>query len=100
MVAVGKAEGGFDGHPPLNGMTESYTGSERRFQLGPDAAQLLNVPKRKKPPELQRAFQNVDLALTRFRAGHTQVFLSDSNHLERLGILVAGVGFEPTTFRL
>jgi hypothetical protein len=49
---------------------------------------------------LQGALQNVDLALTRFCAGHTQVFLSDSNHLERLDILVAGTGFEPVTFRL
>ena len=61
---------------------------------------------RKQPPEMPKAptfqgdLQNVDSALTSFRAVYTQVFLSDSNHLERLGILVAGVGFEPTTFRL
>ena len=65
-----------------------------------DAAQLLNLPKRKKPPEFQGDLQNVDLALTRFCDLYTQVFLSDYNHLERLENLVAGVGFEPTTFRL
>jgi len=67
---------------------------------GADAAPLLNPPKCKKPPGFQGDLQNVDLALTRFCAGHTQVFLSDSNRLYWLGILVAGVGFEPTTFRL
>jgi len=45
--------------------------------------------KLKKPVEFQGDLQNVDLALTRFRAGHTQVFLSDSNHLEKLYILVS-----------
>ncbi len=54
----------------------------------------------KSPLSFQGDLQNVDLALTRFCAGLTQVFLSGSNHLERLGNLVAGVGFEPTTFRL
>ena len=49
---------------------------------------------------LTRDSSNVDLALTRFCAGYKQVFLSDSNHLERLDIFVAGAGFEPAAFRL
>ena len=57
-------------------------------------------PNRKKPSEFQGDSSNVDLALTRFCTSYTQVFLSDSNHLKRLDILVAGTGFEPVTFRL
>ncbi len=67
---------------------------------GADAAPLLKPPKCKKPPGFQGDLQNVDLALTRFCARHTQVFLSGSNHLERLDNLVAGAGFEPAAFRL
>ena len=54
----------------------------------------------KKVPWEQGDSSNVDSALTRFCAGHTQVFLSDSNHLLWLAFLVAGTGFEPVTFRL
>ena len=67
---------------------------------GADAAPLSNPPQRKKPPGFQGDLQNVDLALTRFCARRTQVFLSGYKSLERLENLVAGVGFEPTTFRL
>ncbi len=67
---------------------------------GADAAPLLDPPKCKRPPGFQRDLQNVDLALTRFCTSHTQVFLSDSNHLIYLRVLVAGTGFEPAAFRL
>ena len=43
---------------------------------------------------------NVDLALTRFARGHTQVKRSGFKYLFCLGYLVAGTGFEPVTFRL
>ena len=65
-----------------------------------DAAPLLHMPETQKTPEFQGYSSNVDLALTHFCPSHTQVFLSDSNNLERLDILVAGVRFELTTFRL
>ena len=49
--------------------------------MATEAPQLLNAPECKKPPGFQGALQYVDLALTRFCTGHTQVFLSDFNHL-------------------
>jgi hypothetical protein len=44
--------------------------------------------------------QNVDLALTRFARRYTQVKRSAFKSLLLRCFLVAGVGFEPTTFRL
>jgi hypothetical protein len=52
------------------------------------------------PSGFQGDLQNVDSALTRFCAGHTQVFLSAFNVLICLYFLFSGVGFELTTFRL
>ncbi|MBW6494900.1 MAG: hypothetical protein K0B16_10175 [Burkholderiaceae bacterium] len=65
-----------------------------------EAARLPNVPKMQRAPIFTRDSSNVDVALTRFARVYTQVFLSDSKPLLLNGILVAGVGFEPTTFRL
>jgi hypothetical protein len=55
-----------------------------------DATPLPKTPKRKKPLGFQGDVRNVDLALTRFCAGRTQVFLSGYNCLERLRNFVAG----------
>ena len=59
-----------------------------------------HAPKCKKPPLFRGDSSNVEVALRCFALCYTQVFLSDSNHLERLDILVAGAGFEPAAFRL
>ena len=56
--------------------------------------------KRKKPPGFQGGSSNVDLALTRFAQARARLFRPDSKSLLSRGNLVAGVGFEPTTFRL
>ena len=78
-MTIRKAESGFNGHPRLHGMTESYTGSERCFQ--PGARGTADGPKSEKPPGLHGDLQNVDLALTRFRAEYARLFLSESNLL-------------------
>ncbi|OUS03976.1 hypothetical protein A9Q96_16835 [Rhodobacterales bacterium 52_120_T64] len=46
------------------------------------------------------ASSNVEVALMWMRAYNTRVFLSGFKYLFLLNDLVAGVGFEPTTFRL
>ena len=43
---------------------------------------------------------NVDVALMCFAQAETRLFKSGSKYLICLLVLVAGVGFEPTTFRL
>jgi len=53
-----------------------------------------------KDTRMQGDLQNVDSALTRLRTPNSPVFYSRSKCLFYLIILVAGVGFEPTTFRL
>ena len=44
--------------------------------------------------------KNVDQVLTRIQTPETRLFRSGSIYLICFVILVAGVGFEPTTFRL
>jgi len=53
-----------------------------------------------KDTRMQGDLQNVDSASTRLRTPNSPVFYSGSKYLFYWMILVAGVGFEPTTFRL
>jgi hypothetical protein len=65
-----------------------------------DATLLLIVPKPKKPHFSWGDSSNVDKALTRIAQAKTRLFKSGSMYLILQNNLVAGVGFEPTTFRL
>jgi len=66
-----------------------------------DATLLLIAPKPKKPHFSGGGdSSNVDKALTRIAQAKTRLFKSGSMYLILQNNLVAGVGFEPTTFRL
>ncbi len=56
--------------------------------------------KRKKAPCLREDSSNVDKALTRTAQAKARLIRSGFKHLIWRCFLVAGVGFEPTTFRL
>ena len=61
VMAVSEAEGGFNGHPRLHSMTESYTGSGRCFQSG--ARGTADGPQTQKVPAFQGDSSNVEVAL-------------------------------------